>query len=160
MNFRPALLLGGAVLIAVAPAWADGIAYHGSAKEPGKFEIGVKDTDKSSLRMNELVNAEFRTGPAKAGGLADFAPSADLDIHHADLSDFDSHERGSFFWRYEKDAHRERGEHEWHDPDGNIDKKNLAAVSMPEPGSLSLLLTGLAALGFLARRRGELPIAT
>jgi hypothetical protein len=31
---------------------------------------------------------------------------------------------------------------------------------MPEPGSLSLLLTGLAALGFLARRRGELPIAT
>jgi hypothetical protein len=159
MNFRPALLLGGAVLIAVAPAWADGIAYHGSATEPGKFEIGVKDTDKSSLRMNELANAEFRTGPAKAGGLADFAPSADLDIHYADLSDFDSHERASF-WRYEKDAFRERDEHQRHDPDGNIDTKTLVAVSMPEPGSLSLLLAGLAAVGFLARRRGDLPVAT
>jgi hypothetical protein len=38
-------------------------------------------------------------------------------------------------------------------------KRSLVPVLVPEPGSLSLLLLGLAAVGFLTRRRGALPTA-
>jgi DNA-binding CsgD family transcriptional regulator len=41
----------------------------------------------------------------------------------------------------------------------NERKRGLVPVLVPEPGSLSLLLLGLAAVGFLARRRGDLPTA-
>lgn len=70
----------------------------------------------------------------------------------------DSFERASSIspekaWHAERTEYGEgrTGEHER--------KRGLVPVLVPEPGSLSLLLLGLAAIGFLARRRGDLPTA-
>jgi PEP-CTERM motif-containing protein len=160
MKFRPTLLLVAAVLLAVAPVWADKIPYPGSAKEPRNFDTSVKETGNSNLKMNELANAEFRTMPTAAEVFAGAPMSADVDIHHVDLDKPDSHGRNSFFSRGDMDSHGEGEEHRPRNTNRHVDRKNVDPVPLAEPGSLSLMLLGLAAVGFLVRRRGESPTST
>jgi hypothetical protein len=89
-----------------------------------------------------------------------FFPSlSDTDIRTASLSDHDSSERASPIslaeksWYVETTGYEEgrTGEHER--------KRKFVPILVPEPGSVPFLLLGLAAVGFLARRRGDLPTA-
>jgi hypothetical protein len=177
MKFSPTVLLCGAVLIAAAPAWADRIPYPGSAKESPKAEISVKMTPSSVLKMNAPVNGEFRSEPSSIGMLTSFeantalnardskspiAPtsffpwSSEIDNHRdARLSDRDSDERISSSWRVGKAWGRESDGNSENDTERNETRKDLVLASIPEPGSLPLLLLGLVAVGFSGRRRLE-----
>jgi hypothetical protein len=167
MKFRPALLLWGAVLIAM-PVWADGIPCAGTAKESTSAESSVRATGGSDLAPRGPVSAGFLAKSTRAVALVDsieansafdvqnlesfmaldtfFHSSSELDIHHARLSELDSYERASVI------SHAERA---WRE-EGDIDeyKESRVPAMVPEPGSLSLMLLGLASVGFVARQRG------
>jgi hypothetical protein len=178
MEFTPTILLCGAVLIAAAPAWADRIPYPGSAKESPSAVISVKMTRSSVLKKNAPVNGEFRSEPSSMGGLANsfeanntfgaqdakssIAPStffpwlSEINTHHdARPSDRDSDERISSIWRAGKAWGKESAGNRENDTERIETRKDLLPASLPEPGSLPLLLLGLLALGFSARRRLE-----
>lgn len=118
MKSRLTLLLCGAVLIAVAPVWADRATPGDEFAGGGRMGVGS-----SSLAM---------------------------DFHSASSGAIDSHAFTSsavYNWK------TRLGEHDWerrHD-------EGTATAAVPEPGSLPLILLGLAGVGFLARRRRELP---
>jgi hypothetical protein len=166
---------------ALAPGWADTIFYPGLAEESSNIAIAAKVTASPGLELFAPANAEFLTEPDSAmmltgsfetnnaldaGALKPssmlnaFLPStSDTDMSPGILSDRDSSERASSISHAEKAWHEETpgygerrtGEHER--------KRKPVPILVPEPGSIPLLLLGLAAVGFLARRRGNLPTA-
>jgi hypothetical protein len=178
MKFKPALLLGGVVLIVAAPVWADRIPYPGSAKELPRIEISPDVIH--STRTNASVSAEFRAEATPIASLADsfeantpfdardlkpptgldsfFSSSSGMGSHHPGLGDFDSDERISSNWHAEKGWSKEGKGNSGNDTDKNEVKESIVIASAPEPGSLSLLLLGLIVVGFSARRRTNLPL--
>jgi len=159
MNFGPTLLLGGIVLIAAAPMWADRTSYHASANDPRNTEISVHEFGKSGLQSSTPVNEGLLTEPTLGGMLTDLSIPQAMDIHFTSPADRDSLEHVSFPWHDGMDWRGEGEEHRLHETNIVVDKKNVASVAVAEPGSLSLLLLGLAAVGFMARRPRELPTA-
>lgn len=166
MKFRSLLLLCAAVLLTGASVRADRAPYPGSS---------VKTTGTSSLEVNaqlnrglsaeltpgvDLVessdaNSAFTPGDSKALPLLDplSASSSEANTHHAILTPlaYDgvvaaSSDGISWNERQQRLAH-------WRE------QHDGGSTSVPEPGSLPLVLIGLAALGFVALRRGALPIA-
>jgi PEP-CTERM motif len=227
MKFRLTLWLGGVALVAVLPAWADGVHYSGVADDSFKTEVSTKAEANAGTKMVARPGAGFRakpvpadpngahmdpyfefaeeppnvevsarvidksstkpTAPANAGFPIEDAPPAltenlaknaafeaggstrsvaldmlffsssslqDTGIQSRSLSEPDFHESISSIADTEKEWHSERegdlahytGEHRRH-------AKGVSAVSVPEPGSFSLLLLGLAGIGFLGLRR-------
>jgi len=153
MNFRPALLLGGAVLIAAAPMWADRTSYHASANDPRNTEISVHEFGNSGDKLNALSNGGLLTEPTAVGELMELPLPQAMSIHFTSPADRDSLEDASFLWHDGLDWRGEGEKHEFHPTHIEVDKKNVASLPMAEPGSFSLLSLGLAAVGFPARRR-------
>jgi len=160
MKFRPVLLFCGAVLIAIAavPVWADGIPHSTIVADSSGGSSGTRLNAPGLLVESGSVGAKPFIAPDTF-----FPSSSDMDVHDAGLSSFDSHDRISFVSRtggawWVAGDHRDHSrdwveaeEHRNHKRDWNKEKPTPDPV--PEPGSLSLLLSGLLSLGFLAHRR-------
>jgi hypothetical protein len=159
-------------------------AYDASAEEQPNVEFPAKVTRRSGLEGILSVNAESLPeftpelalhDPANANDFFDFGvlrfaepksrffrslPGTNLQA--ASVSQVDSHQQSSFVshvwetWRTEGQGIGRNG------GDKNPKRNGLvpAVAVIPEPGSLSFLLFGFAAVGFLGRRRGELRTAT
>lgn len=138
----------------------------------------MKVTGSSGLKLNALANAGFLGEPIPEVALIDsleagnafevwdsksfkaldtfFPLSSEMDIHPTSLSDLDIYERASSIlhaekaWSIEREGEKDRGR----DQDRHHDTAKDSPMLVPEPGSLLLLLLGLAAVGFLGRRRG------
>ena len=230
MTLRSALLLGGVILTAAVPVWADSISFTGVSIESANTESPVKPTQSAHVKMiapmksglmpqhalpvasgwvaaapyasleEDAPDAEMSADAAVSSGLEFSAPysdglasdatppemmsiatfatsgavngsgsiffsipgalfgsSLDTNTRSSSLSDSNSHARDSSVFN-SVEARRGVG----HGREKRSDSKDqgpndLVLVLVPEPGVLSLLLLGFAAVGILARRRSDLP---
>jgi hypothetical protein len=85
------------------------------------------------------------------GGRMGVGSSLAMDFHSASSGAIDSHARftSSAIYNWKTRV----GEREWK----RRRDEGTATATVPEPGSLPLILLGLAGVGFLARRRRDLP---
>jgi hypothetical protein len=163
-------------LIAAAPARADRIPYPGSAKGASNPDIAAQVSRSSGL--NSPVKARFRADflpIAEFIGMIDvnnafdvrdsrsspipnplFATPSGTDIHHVKLSGLESDGRDFDGSNARKASRYEIKENR--ETDKFNGKDSSVPVLVPEPGSLSLLLLGLGALGSFALPRGQRPI--
>jgi hypothetical protein len=135
MKLRPAVLIFVGVLFATAPAWADrapccefvkGSAIGFSADFGRGFQ---------GLKSYAPEDTFFSSSPSRE------------EISSRDLKDLAS------FERFSDHTNPEKG---WTDGGGEDRKPNSdgpGSTSVPEPGTLSLLLLGLTAVGVVVRRR-------
>jgi PEP-CTERM motif len=143
MKLRPAVLLLGAVLIAAVPVLADGIPHS---------ELTKETTD--VLRVNKFEstnNVDLRDSKSSTVPDTFFSGLPDQGINLAGLIDL------SFLENVSSYAHGGKpisinGNRGW---DSRGDAGDPDTKPVPEPGSFSLLLAGLAAVGFLARRGAD-----
>ena len=134
MKFGPTLLLLGAVLIATSPIRADGMPHPGLAKQsPNVLLVDRFDSNKAS----DVWDSQSSAAPETL-----FSAPSDANFHRARLIDFNFHEGKT-------GSPKDRG-HDW---DRHHDGGNQAPTPIPEPGSFSLLLLGLAGVGLLAQGR-------
>jgi hypothetical protein len=187
MKFRPTLLLCGAVLIASVPLWADSIPYPGSVKASSGVEIFAREANRSVVRVNApligAVRAEHTPAMLPIDNFDEnrafdvlnsrslvarktiFPSPSGLAIRSASLNDLDSFEHVSAFWHRAKAWGKEKNDNDNDDNDntgttGNEPNRPLVAAAVAEPGSLSLLLLGLVAVGSAVRRRKNVPLTT
>lgn len=152
MKITPALLLCGAVLILAAPVWADRIDLD---NESPTAKFSAESTPAAAFTGRFEPNITFGARDAKAPIVlsAFSSSSSSTDVHPFNLREFDSRELAFIFSRDEKTRREER--------EGNrnnvVPKLEGSITSLPisvsEPGSISFLLAGLAAVGFWMRRR-------
>ena len=145
MKYRLALLIGGIILSTAVPIWCDSI--HST-------RVTI---ERSGAEFSGSEHSSF-TGFAGIFGLA----ASDRGAQFHGLSEFDSSVLDSSIfttagaWHGFGHGHGRRDDGKgqgW-----NSGWNDSPTVLVPEPGAISLLLVGMAAVGTLARRRGELPV--
>lgn len=144
MKYRLAMLIGGIILSAAVPAWCDSVHSTGMTIESFNTEFSGAE------------HASF----AGFTGIFGFAASERGAQFHS-VSEFDSSVLDSSVFtsagaRYDF----ERGHRRYDGGKGqgwNGGWNDSPTVLVPEPGAISLLLLGMAAVGMLARRRSDFP---
>jgi MYXO-CTERM domain-containing protein len=170
-----ATLLLAVILSAPTFAFADSIHDHPKGENKDVTLLGrfadQEDLQDSSTRRNFLLSSVKENGSKRSSNVGaafgEFAKgdkNANLglllndgmesDSHPVKLFDFDANQGASS----DKDKGKSWGRHNGYDDDGNgtvVASGDIsAATSVAEPGSQTLLLVGLAALGmFFSRRR-------
>ena len=149
MKSLAAVLLFGAVLLAALPVAADGISHPGVGKEFSGFLVIDKfDGNKNADLWDSssfLLEHNF------------FFGLWDDKFRRDGLMDWNIEKRGSFELPGWKGWSVEDQGRDWN---RHIKKEDLGSTLIPEPGSLSLLLFGLAVVGFLRPRRTILATTT
>jgi len=144
MKLGPAVLLFVGVLFAAAPAWADRVPCCEFAKGSA---IGFSaDVGHGFQVSNDTNYAQGLKSYAPKDAYSPFQRSRE-EISSRDLNDLASLERLS---------DHTRAENGWLDgrsKDRKSDSDDPGPASVPEPGTLSLLLLGLTAAGVVVRRR-------
>ena len=141
MKFRSVALVLGAVLFAAVPVWADGILHSELTKESPSILLPDKFDSNNAF--------DFRVPESFVALDNLFSGHSDMKIDRVSLIALigpKSSERASFK-PYGGDI---RPPLDWN-PKGHKDNDDPTAV--PEPGSFSLVLLGLAAAGVFARGR-------
>jgi len=137
MKLRPALLLCIGVLFATAPVWADKVpcceiakgSMIGISADFGHgFETSGKTSFFSFLSSREEFSFSREDRPADLGGLG-------------------------FFERFTDHTKLGKGWFEGRDGDRNPHSDDPGPASVPEPGTLPLLLLGVSAVGIVGRKR-------
>jgi signal transduction histidine kinase len=169
-------------LATLVPAWSDEFAFLGFAAErsnnwlsahPAGMSFLTQYTSQFDGRLSKPTPAmpsiggfepssafaAWGSGPSFVAGTVS-PPSSDLSAHSIPPSDFSSGDSVLSLFDSEGARHRigrERGKGN----DGkNQDQPGSAPLTVPEPAALPLLLSGLAAIGVLARRRNLFPTTT
>jgi hypothetical protein len=173
MNLRLTSLLCGIGLLAAVPVLADRMPDSGHTNDSASAEIIPAVTNGHGVRRNAPLEAGFPAAPSAvapidrsdANNAADvrdskpslaldalFTSSSDKEGHSVNLSDFGpfapaySNSNSGKAWGKQRDGNEDNG---------GDHKRGAAPIAVPEPGSLSLLLIGLAGIGVLAHRRRE-----
>lgn len=142
MKILAAVLLFGAALTAAFPVAADGISHPGVGKEfPG---ILVSDGFFGNKNAGDWDSRSFLVANAFLSELQNETFRRDGVI------DWNLFGRGFFVGPVSKDWPVENEGRGW---DKRGEKEDLGAMAVPEPGSLWLILLGLAAVGFVRPRR-------
>jgi hypothetical protein len=171
MKCRPALLLCGAILIAVVPAFAERIPYTASATDTqtfktsanlaGKYDFAAPaPASQVQITGNAIVSVAVDNSgadpflaattvlPTSSGiQLASLVGHPDFGTATSDLSG-----RVGLWEETGGDKHAILA------PAGHFDRhpQHHDSQQVPEPGSLPLVLIGLVAISFLAMRRAPL----
>jgi hypothetical protein len=144
MKLKPVWMLCAGILFAASPVWADRIPCCEFAKD-ARVEI-TTDFGHGFERSNTAFFAKGLEESATKNALFSFSSSRE-DRWSADLRDLASYERFSDHTMLDKGwfdgRHRDR--------DPKID--NPGPTTVPESGSLPLLLLGMGTVGILARKR-------
>ena len=144
MKLRPAVLLFVGVLFATAPAWADRVPCCQFVKAP---TTGFSADFGRGLQVSHDANfAPGLNSYAPEDAFFSFAPSRE-EASSRDLKNLASFERFFDHTNPEKGWPDGRGE------DRNPNSDAPGSTSVPEPGTLPLLLLGLTAAGVVVRRR-------
>jgi hypothetical protein len=155
MKFGPELLLWGVVLISAAPVWADRIDL---ANGSPVMEFSAESTPPLALSDRFELKNLMGARDSKFSVVPDtfFPLTSDVNIHTVSLRDLESDERAPFISDASRASRKEREGNGAIAADKDEIKTKLLSVPVPEPGSLSLLLAGLAVVGISSRRRREL----
>jgi len=144
MKLRPAVLLFVGVLFATAPVWADRVPCCQFVKGS---TIGFSADFGHGFQVSNDANfAQGLKSYAPEDAFFSFSPSRE-ETSSRDLKNLAS------FERFPDHTNPEKG---WPDGRGEDRKPNSdvpGSTSVPEPGTLSLLLLGLTAVGVVVRRR-------
>jgi len=115
------------------------------------FGLSAFKEDASRIKLNPAVRMSDFSKDGKISDLAALLNSAPgLNNHRASWFDLGSKHGVSFG----RDDEKARGKHNGRDRDDGDGP--LSVVAIPEPGSLTLLLFGLAVLGMIVFRRNAL----
>lgn len=145
MKYRLAMLIGGIILSAAVPVWCDGIHSTGVTIERSSVEF-------SGSEHSSFTGFTGIFGFAASDRGAQFHGGSEFDSSVLDSSAFTT----AGGWRGFGHGHGRRDDGKgqgW-----NSGWNDSSTVLVPEPGAISLLLVGMAAVGILARRRSDLPV--
>ena len=163
MNYKHGTLFLAFVLAAAAPAFADSVPGH--SKDTNKYVtfsedfLGQQDSQGNSAKCNFLSGSPNEAGSQKGSFSA--APFSGFSrgesaTYTLKLVDFGSSHGSSA----DKDNGKGKGKHDGKDKDGDGSGAGGGTpsplIAIPEPGSQSLLLFGLAGLGMFVYRRKSL----
>jgi hypothetical protein len=146
MKILATVLLFGAVLTAAIPVAADGIFHPGV----GKDFSGILLSD----RFDSDKNADLRDSRSFLVANVFLSEFRDDKFRRDGVIDWNFFEHGSSVWSDWKDWSVDNQGRGW---DQRGKKEDVGDTIVAEPGSLSLLLFGLAVVGFLAPRRTAWP---